>query len=882
MPRLSLCMIVKNEEENLQRCLPTIVPHVSEFIAVDTGSTDNTRAVLTQWGASVYEYTPRTNPEGFFVDNDKNNAQWGAPPPYSGEIAFADFAAARNESFKHATGDFILWLDADDTVEGAKHLPAIVADLEARGLDFGFLAYDYARDHLGRVFYRQWRERIVRRDSADWRNAVHEVLLPRRGVTPVRYTQTKIVHHRKPDRPGIPNRNYKLLLRNLWQVKTANPDAPIDPRTLFYLGQEARFIEPLKAVGFYEEYLKSSGWPEERSAAHSALGQLSEMGALGLPPDEALARAERHYAVAQLEQHDNPDGYFGMARIAVLRKRWLDAVRYSEQGFKIGNTDSMLGANPLDRLYRPHVYYNEALFNLGRLDEAIESCKAGLAVCPDDPGVPGGAPGMLRHNLTAFEKEKQRQMKPPEKPALVEFSKNEDVHAPPASNIPRDALVIWAMQLWKQNMAANDTSRAQALLDALPMVVEADPVIEKMRQATRDRWWRRHDPLDAGSVGAIVPERGSVVIYTGPAFEPWDPTTPNAKGIGGSETAAIEMAREFQRLGYAVTVIGDCPGREGIYDSVRYQHHAAFTGADCDVFISSRRPDMCGPAIRARLKLLWVHDINVGPPSPQMERWLLEWDRILCLSQWHKRFFCESYPTLDPARVIVTRNGIDPERFRVEHPKTNRLIFSSSPNRGLDTLLHLFPVIRQHIPDAELHIYYGFDCWETFARQRGNQSELAEIQRYKTMIADAEQRGGVKWHGRVSQRELADAFMRSKVWAYPTLFHETSCITAMEAQAAGCVPVATRVAALAETVKHGTLIDLGRTHEQQQQAVGTFVAEVIRMLTDEPYRKRYADAGREWARSSLSWRALAEDWSQMFERLTADVERNPIAMWRSA
>ena len=63
----------------------------------------------------------------------------------------------------------------------------------------------------------------------------------------------------------------------------------------------------------------------------------------------------------------------------------------AERGFKIGNTDSMLGANPMDRLYRPHIYYNHALMHLGRIEEALKSCEAGLAICPDDPGVPGGA-----------------------------------------------------------------------------------------------------------------------------------------------------------------------------------------------------------------------------------------------------------------------------------------------------------------------------------------------------------------------------------------------------------------------------------------------------------------------------------------------------------
>jgi len=148
-PTISLAMIVKDEEENLLVCLESVHRHVDEIVIVDTGSTDKTREVATRYGANIYTFDHRTNPEAFFLDDEATCQCFGAPPPYSGEIAFADFAAARNESFKHATGDFILWVDADDVVEGGEHLRFIANDLQTRGLDYGFLSYDYARDHLG-------------------------------------------------------------------------------------------------------------------------------------------------------------------------------------------------------------------------------------------------------------------------------------------------------------------------------------------------------------------------------------------------------------------------------------------------------------------------------------------------------------------------------------------------------------------------------------------------------------------------------------------------------------------------------------------------------------------------------------------------------------
>jgi hypothetical protein len=84
---LSLCMIVKNEEKNLVKCLKSVRDIVDEMIIVDTGSTDKTKDIATVFGARVFDF------------------------PWTG-----DFSAARNESLKKATGDWIFVLDADEVL----------------------------------------------------------------------------------------------------------------------------------------------------------------------------------------------------------------------------------------------------------------------------------------------------------------------------------------------------------------------------------------------------------------------------------------------------------------------------------------------------------------------------------------------------------------------------------------------------------------------------------------------------------------------------------------------------------------------------------------------------------------------------------------------
>lgn len=123
--KLSACMIVKDEEKMLERTLPTLSKGVDEIILVDTGSTDNTVKVAERFGAKIYYFPWRD-----------------------------DFSAARNESLKHATGDWILWIDADEFMT-EETLAALRKVLEQSDQDAYFLPIYECKlgETEGSVFY---------------------------------------------------------------------------------------------------------------------------------------------------------------------------------------------------------------------------------------------------------------------------------------------------------------------------------------------------------------------------------------------------------------------------------------------------------------------------------------------------------------------------------------------------------------------------------------------------------------------------------------------------------------------------------------------------------------------------------------------------------
>ena len=118
----------------------------------------------------------------------------------------------------------------------------------------------------------------------------------------------------------------------------------------------------------------------------------------------------------------------------------------------------------------------------------------------------------------------------------------------------------------------------------------------------------------------------------------------------------------------------------------------------------------------------------------------------------------------------------------------NSFVYSSFPNRGLLNLLNMFPKIRSLLPDATLNVFCDMDntyCWDVA------KEDMIEIVRLLE-----EQKEYVTNHGFVSKKILYHYLQKSTLWLYPCTFEETFCITALEAQMAGCLCISNDLGAL--------------------------------------------------------------------------------------
>jgi glycosyltransferase involved in cell wall biosynthesis/tetratricopeptide (TPR) repeat protein len=308
--------------------------------------------------------------------------------------------------------------------------------------------------------------------------------------------------------------------------------------------------------------------------------------------------------------------------------------------------------------------------------------------------------------------------------------------------------------------------------------------------------------------------RKSIAFVCRPLFEPWHPVIKAQRGAGGSESMVMELAQQYARVGWRVAVFGTPGEHRGVdEDGVEYWDiDRDWSPAErFDVVVASRAPEVFDAGINADLKVLWMHDVNVGPIAEgEFGNRFQRADHVVALTNWHKQHLLKLYPELERVSMPVIGNAVDYDLFSQPNPyqrDRHKLVYASSPDRGLDTLLEMWPEIKRRHPDATLDIFYG---WQGIDRliQANPSHPLARFRHtVGSMIEEYGADGSITHHQRVTREELARAYQTAGVWAYPTYFLETFCITALETGIAGLIPITSNLGGLRETVRCGYAIE---------------------------------------------------------------------------
>ncbi len=875
MQTVGVGIIARNAEKSIRECIESFLEHIDQCVVVLAGeSTDKTEEIVRSMNVEVYNFD--------WID---------------------DFSAARNLSFSKLNTDWLFWADADDVVFQAENLHKLIEGADRRVGAIWF-PYHYAIDEFGNVSTIYERERLLRASYGwVWKNRLHETVSPLQQCKFVRSDEV-IIKHVHFSGHSRNERNFKLL--NIMQEED-----PADKRIWLYMGHQNFAANNWADAGeWYLKFGSDEGaMAVERYQAlcygSKALREMRDkqsmevaLSAIELCPEYKDAYLEMAHAYITFGDFDKAIHFARLSEVKDLIKEpphiifvnpldytFNKYTLYAEAYWKKGDYGNALNNLAMAHDIRPtkdveqHMGFLKEMMIRDKVDESIKVIGVNLLenkeytkLKPLLDSVPywwrdlpaylelEGGVGKYTDNL-----KDDPQIAESEGGIMVNISNSLNPEKT-LSNLDEKYKKVTVVC----NFPAKDSKQirvfSQRDMEELIMSQPGRHILNLQREPTRI--FCEYD--------RNIPKEFSVRFFLGPGLEHWSPKTISEIGCGGSETAVSMVAKEMAMRGHQPIIYAS---DTQIWDGVIYRdcHHYRPDSLPSGLFISSRIPVVFMDNVKADQKWLYVHDVHCYDQlTPEVAS---EIDVIIALSQWHVNHLKRTYPFLKDCEVIdmdknektyeddapttpfypdaearklpkmtIIGNGINTERFKkLNKRKPHRFIWCSSPDRGLEEVLNLWPLIRKKLPDAELKIFYG---WEYF----DSTLHIPEQRAFKERIKKLIRQDGVEWCGRVGQKEIALELMKSSVMLYPPHhFRETYGITFLEAQAAGVICFYRENGALGETIgNRGISLKMNLTPE-----------EIVKKITDTLGDEKLCYNIRERARKY----ALQRDWSKQTDKM---------------
>ncbi|MEE8522132.1 MAG: hypothetical protein V3S83_12290 [Gemmatimonadota bacterium] len=768
---ISFNFIHKGNSECLLKCVDSVYGALykegDECVVVDTGSSRGQHRRLCR-KAKKFPNCRVINRKDLSVDYRPLIEEYLGPKYVEEFLAggktltgILDFAEARNVAMDASENDVIFWADSDDVLveEQPGQLRTLIdhAFGERDDLDNIFLDYDYAFDDAdGARITLLRRERVFRKSRMCWKGRCHETAVPREGIV-LKNTvfdervKSKIVHTDARKAHRISDiRNYIILRKEMEEVQEA--DGFQDPRTVFYLANAARGLGHLKeAQHYYDWFDYNSGSVDDRFGAAYYRASMY-LDPLSQRPLDAM---QQYWKCIQIKPLD-PRGYIGVSRCFGGLSRWKECLAWYDiaQSFQMSR-EQIFSYDPTHVSYHPHVMAAYAAQELELTEKARECITRAYQARPG-----------LAEAQEHFE-------------SIRNWSMGQEMKR--------------AVTTILHNVPTTGPNHKRVATDLLNEVAHVPDSVEKMG-------FGKIEPLEGRK------DLPSMAIYCGHTGETWGPYI-RKTGMGGSEKMVVMLADALQKTGKVnVTVYCNIefPAR-GIYDTgVAWYHWSEFDHErPRDVLVVWRSPETAARMpCPAKKRVLWNHDVQ--DPGRYSEELLALVDHVQCQSFFHAKPVKE----LLGDKLWIARNAIEPSPEYPNLPGRDpkQVFFCSSPDRGLRTAAEIVKRARAIDPEISFVVSYGVTPWarQAFARNPhtyipdlGRDASTDEYERECQALLDKVNATNVH---RIGFDKMNILMQTSGVWLYPTRFPEISCMSAMEAQANGCVVLATDFGALEETI----------------------------------------------------------------------------------
>ncbi|ACK66599.1 hypothetical protein PCC8801_2594 [Rippkaea orientalis PCC 8801] len=351
---------------------------------------------------------------------------------------------------------------------------------------------------------------------------------------------------------------------------------------------------------------------------------------------------------------------------------------------------------------------------------------------------------------------------------------------------------------------------------------------------------------------AKVWPKKSIVFYAGTTTYPhydWSPLGLKT-GLGGSEIAAINLAKEWVKLGYQVTVYNRCNNQEGIYEGVEYLHYSKFNRYDTfDTLVIWRFPWTLYPKTKANR--IWLELQEMLLPQQVTKEKLRLFQKIFVKSNYHRSMM----PEIEDQQIAIIPNGVDKKYSQwSQNPKDPyKLIYASNYTRGLERMLAFgWPIIKKEVPQASLHIYYG---WPALNPKNPDDENTIGTAAWRKKMEQLMAQPGIIDHGKIGVEELVKEKSTCAIHYYGCSFQETDCVSVRESALVGCVPVTSSYSALGE--KQYCVRVSGNPYQQETQE--NIAHKIVELLNNQDRLQLLRQDFQELAKAE-TWDNIAKSW----------------------
>jgi len=269
-----------------------------------------------------------------------------------------------------------------------------------------------------------------------------------------------------------------------------------------------------------------------------------------------------------------------------------------------------------------------------------------------------------------------------------------------------------------------------------------------------------------------------------------------------------------------------------------------------------------------KIRIFWAHDLPDDPESHFLKdkNNQNKFHKFVFVSNWQMQGYINQY-NIPYSKCIVLQNAINPIDLQYEKPKDKiNLIYYSTPHRGLELLVPVVNILSKKYNNIHLDVYSSFKLygWE----QRDEP--------YKQLFDYIDNHSHMTNHSSVSNAEIRKALQYSHIFAYPSIWLETSCLCLMEAMSAGLICVHSNYGALYETAANWTMMYQMQEDPQQHMSYlyGTLEA-AIGKINDEAYKSNLMST-KSYADIFYSWKLRAREWQSLINSLKAQYEDRSI------